>query len=32
MSVDDNLSQGIAEEKKLCCTSFESEGFKYIDQ
>ncbi len=32
MNVDDNLSQEIVKEKRLCYTLFESEGFKYINQ
>jgi len=32
MSIDDNFSQEIVEEKKLCCTLFESESSEYVDQ
>ncbi len=32
MSVDDNFDQEVVKEKNLCCTSFESESSKYVDQ
>jgi len=32
MSVDNNFDQEVVEEKKFCCTLFESENFKYVDQ
>jgi len=32
MNVDDNFDQEIVEEKKLYCTSFESESLEYVDQ
>jgi len=32
MSVDDNFDQEIIKKKRLYCTLFESESFKYVDQ